>query len=81
MFVVIRGDLEVNEAKLRVAAGVSALEPASAEQIAAAGAVAGYASPVGLSVLTKQDERPRTAIDRTRTSHHPFVLRPRPGYS
>ncbi len=62
VFVVIRGDLDVNEAKLRAAAGVSALEPASAEQIAAAGAVAGYASPVGLSVLTN-DER-RTTLRR-----------------
>jgi prolyl-tRNA synthetase len=59
VFAVIRGDLEVNEAKLRAAAGVSALAPASAEQIAAAGAVAGYASPVGLDVLT-EDQGPRT---------------------
>jgi prolyl-tRNA synthetase len=51
VFAVIRGDLEVNEAKLRAAAGVSALAPASAEQIMASGAVAGYASPVGLSIL------------------------------
>lgn len=50
VFAVIRGDLEVNELKLRAAAGVSALVPATAEQIAAAGAVAGYASPVGLAV-------------------------------
>lgn len=50
VFAVIRGDLEVSEDKLRAAAGVSALEPASLEQIAAAGAVAGYASPVGLRV-------------------------------
>jgi prolyl-tRNA synthetase len=50
LFAVIRGDLDVNEAKLRAAASVSALAPASPEQIAAAGAVAGYASPVGLSV-------------------------------
>jgi prolyl-tRNA synthetase len=63
VFVVIRGDLEVNEAKLRAAAGVSALEPASAEQIAAAGAVAGYASPVGLSILT-EDERRKTKDER-----------------
>lgn len=48
VFAVIRGDLEVNEIKLRAAAGVSELRPASLEQIAAAGAVAGYASPVGL---------------------------------
>lgn len=50
VFAVIRGDLEVNELKLRRAVGVSALRPASVEQIAAAGAVAGYASPVGLGV-------------------------------
>jgi len=50
LFVVIRGDLEVNEVKLRAAAGVSALTPATAEQVAAAGAVPGYASPVGLKI-------------------------------
>ncbi|MBK9714594.1 MAG: proline--tRNA ligase [Kouleothrix sp.] len=54
LFAVIRGDLEVNEAKLRTAAGVSALAPATAEQIAAAGAVPGYASPVGLRVRADQ---------------------------
>ncbi|GAB4433153.1 MAG: proline--tRNA ligase [Chloroflexi bacterium OHK40] len=48
LFAVIRGDLTVSEAKLRAVAAVSELRPASAEQIAAAGAVAGYASPVGL---------------------------------
>ncbi len=52
LFVVIRGDLEVNELKLRAAAGVSALVPATLEQIVAAGAVPGYASPVGLRVQT-----------------------------
>ena len=49
VFAVIRGDLEVNEDKLRTAAGVSDLAPAGTEQIATAGAVAGYASPVGLT--------------------------------
>ena len=48
LFAVIRGDLEVNEAKLRAVAEVSALVPASAEQIVAVGAVPGYASPIGL---------------------------------
>lgn len=48
LFVVIRGDLEVNEARLRAVAGVSRLLPAKSEQIAATGAVPGYASPVGL---------------------------------
>ena len=50
LFAVIRGDLEVSEAKLKAAAGVSQLTPASAEQIIAAGAVPGYASPVGLTI-------------------------------
>lgn len=52
LFVVIRGDLEVSETKLRAMAGVSALTPATGAQIAATGAVPGYASPVGLSGVT-----------------------------
>ncbi len=48
IFAVIRGDREINEPALQQAAGVSALEPATAEQIRAAGAVPGYASPLGL---------------------------------
>lgn len=52
LFVVTRGDLEVNELKLRAATGASQLAPASAEQIIAAGAVPGYASPVGLTGVT-----------------------------
>lgn len=49
IFVVIRGDLEVNETKLsRVLAG-EAMHPATEEELKAAGIVAGYASPVGLS--------------------------------
>lgn len=49
VFVVIRGDLEVNETKLRNALQVADLVPATAEQIAAIGAVAGYASPIGIN--------------------------------
>ena len=45
---VIRGDLEVNEIKLANAAGALSLRPAHDEEIAAAGAVPGYASPMGL---------------------------------
>jgi prolyl-tRNA synthetase len=59
VFAVIRGDLEINEAKLCAAAGVSELAPARVEQIAAAGAVAGYASPIGLKILA-DDRRPTT---------------------
>jgi len=46
VFVVVRGDLQLSEAKLR--ASVGALRLATADEISAAGAVAGYASPIGL---------------------------------
>lgn len=46
----LRGDLEVSEARLKALLGIKALEAASEEQIAAAGAQPGYASPMGLRV-------------------------------
>ncbi len=52
VFVVIRGDLEVSEAKLSSALGGAALHAATEEELARAGIVAGYASPVGLSGVT-----------------------------
>lgn len=48
IFVVIRGDLDVNETKLRKAIGESAITPATAEEIRAHGAEPGYGSPVGV---------------------------------
>ncbi len=48
IFVVIRGDLEVNEAKLLKALGDKAVHVALEDELAAAGIVAGYASPVGV---------------------------------
>ncbi len=57
LFVVIRGDLEVNEIKLSNALGQPAeLHLASPQEVAAAGIVAGSASPVGLDVRTVADE-------------------------
>ena len=52
VFVVIRGDLDVNETKLRNLLDAGDLVPATAEQIAAVGAVAGYASPIGVHDAT-----------------------------
>lgn len=46
VFVVVRGDTQVSETKLRTQLGD--LQPAGREQIEAAGAVMGYASPIGL---------------------------------
>jgi prolyl-tRNA synthetase len=51
IFVVIRGDLEVNEIKLHDVLGGEMLRPATAEELDAAGIVAGYASPVGPNKL------------------------------
>ena len=48
VFVVIRGDLQVNEVKLSNVLGGRALEAATDAELAAAGIVAGYASPIGL---------------------------------
>ncbi len=47
VFAVIRGDLDVNETKLRKAAGEGGLTPATVEEIRAIGAEPGYGSPVG----------------------------------
>lgn len=48
VFAVVRGDMDVNETKLANAVKAKELRPAHAEEIAAIGAVAGYASPIGL---------------------------------
>ena len=47
VFAVVRGDLDVNETKLRQATGEGTLTPATPEQIRAIGAEPGYGSPVG----------------------------------
>jgi prolyl-tRNA synthetase len=48
IFAVIRGDLDINETKLRKASGELGLTPATVEQIRAIGAEPGYGSPVGV---------------------------------
>lgn len=56
VFAVVRGDLEVNDVKLANALRGAYLRPATEEEITAAGAVAGYASPVGLNVAKVLDD-------------------------
>ncbi|MGI9252330.1 MAG: proline--tRNA ligase [Thermomicrobiales bacterium] len=48
IFAVIRGDMDVNETKLRKATGERTLTPATIEQIRTIGAEPGYGSPVGV---------------------------------
>ncbi|NQZ57327.1 MAG: proline--tRNA ligase, partial [Lentisphaeraceae bacterium] len=50
ILVVIRGDIDVNETKLRNHLKYNSLYPALDEQIVAAGSVVGYASPIGLNL-------------------------------
>ncbi len=60
IFVVVRGDMQLSEAKLRQRLGET--RPASADEIIAAGAVAGYASPIGLfeALIVVDDLVPRS---------------------
>ena len=51
VFAVIRGDLEVNDVKLRNALGCFELRLASEAEVTSAGLVAGAASPVGISSI------------------------------
>lgn len=48
VFVVIRGDLEVNETKLRNRLGTTELRPAREDEVIPYGIVPGYASPIGV---------------------------------
>ena len=53
VFVTIRGDMEVNEVKLRNVLHATDLRLATAEEVEGAGLVAGSASPVGLSGIER----------------------------
>ena len=50
VLVMLRGDLEVSEAKLRGILNAPALMPATEDQIRRIGVVPGYASPIGIAV-------------------------------
>ena len=47
-FVIVRGDMEVNEARLARLVGAQELRPAQEQEISALGASPGYASPLGI---------------------------------
>lgn len=61
----VRGDLDVSEAKLRNLLGVGELEAATEEQISGIGGAAGYASPIGLDVRPADGETGVTVIADT----------------
>jgi prolyl-tRNA synthetase len=66
IFAAVRGDLEVNETKLRRVLGNDDLRLATDAEVAAAGLVAGSASPVGV-------RGPRTVVDRSVPVAGPLV--------
>jgi prolyl-tRNA synthetase len=69
VFVLIRGDLEVNEAKLRRAVQSPHLTPASDEEIRAAGSVPGFASPIGID-----PDKVRIVVDRSAAESNNLVV-------
>ena len=52
IFAILRGDMDLSEAKLMHALNADSLRPATDEEISAVGAVPGYASPVGIKNVT-----------------------------
>jgi prolyl-tRNA synthetase len=79
--VVLPGDRDVNEAKLRKILGTSDVKFASDPDFAAAGAVPGYIGPVGLRVRTlvdtSVDERAYVAGANKKDAHLRSVVRER----
>ncbi|CAA9578171.1 MAG: Prolyl-tRNA synthetase, bacterial type [uncultured Thermomicrobiales bacterium] len=72
VFAVIRGDLDVNETKLRKAAGENGLTPATPEEIRAVGAEPGYGSPVGVrDALIVADESVRDSPNLVAGANRP----------
>jgi prolyl-tRNA synthetase len=81
IFAVIRGDLEVNETKLRQVTGESTLVPATAEQIRAVGAEPGYGSAVGVKnafIVIDESVRdtPNLVSGANKPSHHMMNVNP-----
>jgi len=74
IFVIIRGDLEVNETKLRNALKCSELRLATEGEVNEAGLVAGFASPIGV-------KRVKVVADDSITSGSSFIAGAnKPGY-
>jgi prolyl-tRNA synthetase len=74
VFVIIRGDLEVNETKLRNALKCSELRLATEGEVNEAGLVAGFASPIGVRGI-------KVVADDSLTSGSNFIVGAnKPGY-
>lgn len=77
VFGIVRGDMELNETKLRNVAKAKDLRPATEDEIKAVGAVAGFASPIGIDrknvMLIVDDavkESPNLVAGANETDYH-----------
>jgi prolyl-tRNA synthetase len=75
VFAVLRGDMDLNETKLLNALKAKDLRPAKDEEIAALGAVPGYASPIGIegAVVVVDDlvtESPNLVAGANKDGYH-----------
>ncbi len=74
VFAVVRGDLDVSLDKLGAVVGSRQLQAATESQIIAAGAVPGFASPIGLHVRAAGDrDGVRVIADPSATRGHGFA--------
>ena len=72
VFVVIRGDLEVNEIKLKNALRSADFRLAREDEVKGAGVVAGFASPVGISgIKTVVDDSVTTGVNYVAGANKP----------
>jgi prolyl-tRNA synthetase len=69
VFVVIRGDLEVNETKLRNQLQLNDLKFATDEQIRSIGSVPGYASPIGIDF-----SKVKVVFDTSLKNQHDLIV-------
>jgi prolyl-tRNA synthetase len=71
VFLVIRGDLDVNEVKLLNALGALEVRPMSDEEVAANGLVAGSASPIGQTMTIVADDSVTVAVNLVAGANKP----------
>jgi len=72
VLVVIRGDLEVNEVKLKRVLGAREMRMATPQEVESAGLVAGFASPIGLKgVPVVVDDSIPTAVNLVAGANEP----------
>jgi prolyl-tRNA synthetase len=63
VFVIVRGDMDVNETKLANILNARSLRPATEDEIRSIGAVPGYASPISIDQVTRESGKTIVVVD------------------